>query len=231
MRLFIAILTLFAPASLMAQGAKPTPRPSFEESVQAFAIQPPDENSPFFSDREAARQERQQAARKEIGSGLNAEGLAIYPKVRGSNDSSTAIFTRFFTEMFSSIKIGRLTQGPTTENLAIDPQEFSLASRREVNATYTLRNNTKKIMRIDYPTKQRLEILTKDTNGTVIDRWSDDRVFENKEDIIFINPNERIQYSEQIPTREMKPHDTYEITAEVPDHPDYSVTKTVVPQP
>lgn len=230
MRLYIALLTILAPASLMAQGARPAPL-NFQESVEAFAIQPPDENSPFFSDREAARQERQQAARQEMRSGLGPDGTAIYPKVKGSNDSSTAIFSRFFTEMFASIKFGAIKRNPTTENLKLDPQSFSLAERREVNATYTLTNNTKKIMRIDYPTKQRLEILTKDANGTVIDRWSDDRVFEDKEDIIFINPNERIQYSEQIPTREMKAYETYEITAEVPENPDYSVSKTVVPQP
>lgn len=231
MRLSIALLTLLAPASLMAQGAKPTPRPTFQESVTAFAIQPPDENSPFFADREAARMERQQTARNEMNANLAPDGTAIYPKVKGSNDSSTAILSRFFTDMFSSIRFRALRSGPTSKALAIDPQDFSLADRRELTATYTLRNNTKKIMRIDYPTRQRLEILTKDASGTVIDRWSDDRVFEEKEDIIFINPNERIEYSEQVPTREMKAYETYEITAEVPENPDYSTSKTITPRP
>ena len=64
----------------------------------------------------------------------------------------TTIFTRFFTDMFSSIKFGRLHPEKSTQNLTVEPSEFSLSDRRELDTTYTVRNNTKKIMRLDFST-------------------------------------------------------------------------------
>ena len=59
--------------------------------------------------------------------------------------------------MFSSIKFGRLHPEKSTQNLTVEPSEFSLSDRRELDTTYTVRNNTKKIMRLDFSTQQRIE--------------------------------------------------------------------------
>ena len=64
---------------------------------------------------------------------------------RAVPDSVTTMFTRFFTDMFASIRLGRLRPEPTTETLLVEPSEFSLAERRELDTIYTVRNNTKKI--------------------------------------------------------------------------------------
>jgi hypothetical protein len=193
-------------------------------AASAFAVTQPDEGSPFFAEREAARilasQPPAQARR---------DALAVYPRVKNSDDSATAMFEKFFTEMFSSINLRKLQGRKTTENLTIDPPSFSLTDRREVEGTYSLRNNTGKLIRLDYETSQRIDIVTKDANGNVIDRWSDDRAFKPQEGVVILNPKERIEYREKIPTRDMKAGQPYTIQADVVGYPEYTASQPVTP--
>jgi hypothetical protein len=227
MKPFVLLFSLALPGLALAQtapGAKPTPPPSPQQAASAFAVTAPDEGSPFFAEREAARilaTQPQAQARQ--------DALAVYPKVKNSDDSASAMFGKFFTEMFSSINFRKLRGRRTTEGLTIEPPTFSLADRREVEGTYTLRNNTSKLIRLDYQTSQRIDILTKDANGNVIDRWSDDRAFKPQEGIVILNPKERIEYREKIPTRDMKPGESYTIQAEVIGYPEYTASKPVTP--
>ena len=111
------------------------------------------------------------------------------------------------------------------------PRSFPWSERRELDTTYTVRNNTKKIIRLDFNTTQRIDILTSDASGKVIEKWSEDRAFQLQEGIVIINPKERIEYSEKVATREMKPSETYTIKADVVGYPDYTATTTSRPRP
>ena len=119
----------------------------------------------------------------------------------------------------------------TTEKLTLEPPHFELSKKKELDATYTVRNNTGKLMRLDFSTTQRIDLITTDASGKVVDRWSDDRAATPQDGIIIINPKERIQYDEKVPTREMKPSQSYTIQSELTGYPDYTVSKTVVPSP
>jgi hypothetical protein len=227
MKPFVLLISLSLPGLALAQtapGAKPTPPPSAQQAASAFAVTQPDEGSPFFAEREAARilatQPQTQARR---------DALAVYPKVKNSDDSASAMFGKFFSEMFSSINLRKLRGRTTTENLLVDPPTFSLNDRREIEGTYTLRNNTSKLIRLDYTTSQRIDMLTKDASGNVIDRWSDDRAFKPQEGIVILNPKERIEYREKIPTRDMKAGQPYTIQADVIGYPEYTASQPVTP--
>lgn len=230
MKAAVILLAIVVPGLAYAQrapGAKHPPKASPEEAVAAFAVRPPDEGSPFFSEREQARNALRQQGRDQADS----DSLATYPRVKDSPDSATAIFARFFTDMFSSVRLGKLRGEKTTEKLQVEPGQFSLSDRRELDATYTLRNNTGKIIRLEYPTTQRIDIFTTNPSGKVIEKWSDDRAFQPREGVVIINPKERIEYSEKVPTREMKPRETYTIQAEVIGYPDYTATSSVTASP
>ncbi len=230
MRVLATILALVTPVVVYAQnapGARPTPRPDMRQGAEAFAIRPPDEGSPFFEERNAA-----QVALASVGTDNNKEsGVAIYPKVKDSPDSATAMFTRFFTTMFSSVKWRTVHTEKTTEKLQLQPAHFELSKQKELDATYTVKNNTGKLMRLDFTTTQRIDLVTTDASGKVVDRWSDDRTTQPQDGIIIINPKERIQYDEKVPTRDMKPAQSYTIQSQVVGYPDYTVSKTVVPSP
>jgi len=209
-------------APLAAQEARPTPR----DAATAFAIAPPDENSPFFLNPQAALQTRDTGY---AGRDVN-DAIAEYPKSRNSADTAPARIKKFFTGMFSSVNIGPLRTPPTTVDLAVEPAKFPLQDRREVNVIYTIRNNTKAMTRLEYPTSQRLDIVTTDSKGNVVDRWSDDRAFQPEEGIVVINPKERIEYQEKIPTREMKPGERYKIEAVTTSQEKFPAGNSVTPE-
>ena len=198
-------------------------RPAERDASTAFAIAPPDMNSPFFLDPQAASRTR---GLDYAGRDLN-DTIAEYPKSRNSEDTASTRIKNFFAGMFSSVNVGPLRTPPTTEELAVEPEKFFLKDRREINVTYTIRNNTKKMTRLEYPTSQRVDIVTTDSKGGVVDRWSDDRAFVPEEGIVVINPKERIEYQEKIPTREMKPGESYKIEASSASQEKFSAAKSV----
>lgn len=233
MKFFLSVaLVAVSLAPSYSETEDPEAGPSFQEAVNAFALKPPDEASPFFSDRELARRERQESTSQELTGGIGPNETAIYPRVRDSNNSAAKTFTGFFTNMFSSIRVSPFRKKrPVLPQIQAEPKEFSLADRREIEVTYSLRNQTRKMMRLDFPTTQRIEILTRNENMEMIERWSDDRAFQEEEGIIFINPGERISYTEPVPTREMKPGQLQTISADLVGYPEYSDGTQITPSP
>jgi Intracellular proteinase inhibitor len=228
---FLALsFALILPVVLLAQevpGARPSPTPAGAGPASAFSVPPPDEGSVFF----AERQEAKFTLSREGQAQLADDSVAEYPRAKGSPDSITTIFTRFFTDMFASIRFGRLRPEPTTRALKVEPSPFSLAERRELDSTYTVRNNTKRIIRLDFNTTQRIDILTFDPSGKIIEKWSEDRLFLLQEGVVIVNPKERIEYSEKVATRDMKPLEPYTIKADIIGYPDYSAETVVTPTP
>ena len=203
-----------------------SPTPTTAESAAAFAERPPDENSPFFLNPRMAKITTTGA----FIDHKTDSAIAVYPKAKDSPDSAMSMFTGFFTGMFSSIHIRSLTAPPENAKLIVEPASFSRNDRRELNVTYSIFNNTKNLARIEYPSAQHIEILTYDAQGKVVDRWSDDRSFAKQEEIVIINPHERIEYQEKIPTREMKAGEPYKIEATVASEPNYISRQTVTPK-
>lgn len=231
MKQIVMVLLAVTPGVVFAQspapGAKATPPPNSQQAAAAFAVRAPDEGSPFFSQREAAKYAIAQQGRQQA----QADTVAVYPRVKNSPDSATGMLKSFFTDMFSSIQWSSLRKDKTTEKLKIDPENFSLKDRNEVEAFYSVRNNTGKIIRIDYTTTQRIDMITTDGTGKVLEKLSNDRSFTPQEGIVIINPKERIEYREKVATRDMKAGESYSITAEVTGQPDYTAVRTVTPSP
>ena len=230
MKSLVLLLALSSPGVLLAQqtpAALPSPTPAVSYPSSAFSVPPPDEGSVFF----AERQEAKFAMTQEGQELQELNTVATYPRSKESRDSVAAMFSRFFTDMFASVKIGRLRPEKTTQTIEIEPSQFSLGERRELDATYTVRNNTKKIIRLDFNTTQRIDILTFDPSGKVVEKWSEDRLFLLQEGVIIINPKERIEYTEKVATRDMKPSEPYTIKADMVGYPDYSAEAIVSPSP
>ncbi|MEO8205072.1 MAG: BsuPI-related putative proteinase inhibitor [Chthoniobacterales bacterium] len=128
----------------------------------------------------------------------------------------------FFKDMFKSVKLGGIKGSYVETELKVEPTDVVLADKRELTVTLSVINKTGKMLRLEFPTTQRLEILLRDSTGKVIERWSEDRSFGQTSGIVVINPKERIQYAERIATREMKPEQKYTVEASISNHPEYS---------
>lgn len=193
------------------------------DAATPFEWTPPDESTPFFiSGADFAARE---------GKILRAtDPSSQYPLVKKGPQSLSGQVMGFFTGMFASVNFRSPMSSREEAALTLDPVAPTLSDTREVKVDYSIRNNSRRMARLDFPTSQRIEILTKNSAGTVIDRWSDDRSFQPQEGIVIINPDERIEYREKISTRDMKAGQTYEVEAMLKTDPDFRLQKQLAPR-
>ena len=188
--------------------------------VQDLSITQPQADSPFFIERQEA-----QAALANEG----REGYGMYvPKP--PHPPVQQQVKKFFTGMFASVKF-RKNGDILPMLLTVEPSQFSIADHPDLTITLRLSNSQRREIELLYPTDQRLEIVTKDSSGTVINRWSEDRTFDPVEGFTEINPAEFIVYSEKLSTTSMKAGETYTIEVSVADQKGYTTSTTVTPLP
>lgn len=209
---------LLAPALLAALFVGAAPRPASAQEPVVPVIPPAE--SPFF----VLNGEEENPGRRARNVRLSPANQ--FPLNKTSEQSASRMFTSFFTDMFASV---RLMKGQSDSKLTVEPATFSLDSRREITVTFTVFNRTQRLLKLDFPTAQRIEILVRDGSGNVIEKWSDDRAFADVSGVVMINPGERIQYEEKIATRDMQPGQTYTIEASMANNPEFTRTATVQP--
>ncbi len=197
------------------------PRARAQDSViPVIPVEPPKE-SPFFA-LNGEPENPGEGARRRMASPQND-----FPKNKTGDVSAGRMFSTFFTDMFASVKIGK---SPVSgSKLEVAPSKFSLDDRREITVTFSVANKGKKLMKLDFPNSQRIEILVHDSSGKVIEKWSDDRAFTEESGIVMINPGEKIQYEEKISTRDMQPGQTYTIEAALANNPEFTKATNITP--
>ncbi len=193
------------------------PRLRGQESVVPYI---PEKESPFFVLNDSEENPGRKA-KQLLDSPQNQ-----YPMNKTGEQSASKMFVHFFTDMFGSV---RLVKMHSASALKVDPATFSLDDRREITVTFTVENRTNKLVKLDFPTSQRIEILVRDSSGKVIEKWSDDRAFQDVSGVVMINPGEHIQYEEKIATRDMQPGQTYIVEASMANNPEFTKTATVKP--
>ena len=180
----------------------------------------PQSDSPFYIERQEA-----QAALANAG----REGYGMYvPKP--PHPPVQQQMRKFFKGMFASVKFRR-DGGILPMSLTVEPAQFSIADHPDLSVSLRISNSQRQEIELLYPTDQRLEILTKDSTGAVIGRWSEDRAFDPMEGFTEINPSEFVIYTEKIPTTAMKAGETYTIEATLAGQKGYTTNTTVTPLP
>jgi hypothetical protein len=111
--------------------------------------------------------------------------------------------------------------------LVLNPPLVKLAETRRVEATIQLVNGGKKLVQLDFPSSQRIDVHVKTSAGRVIERWSDDQPSEPEPGVVTINPGERVEYAAAISTREMAVGQRYTVEAFFPRYPELRVVKTI----
>jgi hypothetical protein len=117
--------------------------------------------------------------------------------------------------------------------LSIDlPDEtIKLTEMRQLPVTVRLTNVGKRAVELSFPTEQRIEILLHDSSGRVVTRWSENRAFASTPGMALINPNEHLEWSETIATRELAPGRVFTIEATVPAYPELDVKRKAIAAP
>jgi hypothetical protein len=189
--------------------------------VNAMAIKGPSSDSPFFIERQEAKAALVQAGR---------EGYGMYVPKPPRPPVQQQV-KKFFRGLLGGMKLTKNPNGPIPMTLTVEPSAFSLSQTPELDVSLKLSNARKQEIELLYPNNQRLEVLTKDSTGNIISRWSEDRAFDPYEGFVAINPDEFIIYAERISTAKMKAGETYTIEASLANQEGYTSTTTVTPQP
>ena len=102
--------------------------------------------------------------------------------------------------------------------LLVDPPEsVKLSDNRQLKVTLTLTNRGNKMVQLDFPTSQRVEVLLKSKAGKTVEQWSQDQAFTSEPTLVTINPRERLEYSVNVATRDMVPGETYTVEGFFPN--------------
>ena len=115
-------------------------------------------------------------------------------------------------------------------SLTLEPASLKLSDTREIKVTVALANKGKKLVQLDFPATQRIEVLVKNKAGKRVVQWSEDQVFTNDPTLVAINPKERLEYSANIPTRDLVAGETYTIEAFFPNFDQLRKTQTITPE-
>ena len=115
-------------------------------------------------------------------------------------------------------------------DLVFNPPAVKLPETRRIEVTMQLTNGGKKLVQLEFPTSQRIDVLVKNAAGRVIERWSDDQAITPEPTVVTINPGERLEYTAAIATREMTAGQRYTVEGIFPRYAELRVVKAITPQ-
>ena len=118
-----------------------------------------------------------------------------------------------------------------TVDLQITPQSIKLSEIRQLGIKLTLANISKRPVTLDFPTNQRIEIYLTNSEGNILTKWSDNHAIVEKPATILINPQERIEYSETIATRELTPNKVFIAEVFFPQYPELRIRQKFLAVP
>lgn len=143
-------------------------------------------------------------------------------------------FGRLFHPFGSSNKIPEY-KNPKLRGLALAVElpegPIKLSEMRQLPVHITLTNRGDRTVELNFPSEQRIEILLHDAAGQVVTRWSDNRAFEDQPGHLLINPNEFVEYSETIATRELAPGRVFTVEVTVPAYPELDAQRKSITAP
>jgi hypothetical protein len=120
--------------------------------------------------------------------------------------------------------------GVLTSTLKAEPAEFKLADHREIKVVYSLLNTSRRLLRLDFPTGQHLEVTMRGPGGQRLFLWSEDRSFAAAASSVVVNPGERLEYEAGIPTRDMAAGSDYTVEAVLPGYAETAASVILRPR-
>lgn len=114
-------------------------------------------------------------------------------------------------------------------SLTIEPQPLNLSENRLFKAVLQLTNKSKRLVQLEFPTSQRIEVVVKTKAGKLVEQWSEDQAFANEPTLVSINPGERLEYTVSLATRDLQPGETYIVEAFFPNYEPLRTQTTLAP--
>jgi hypothetical protein len=150
-----------------------------------------------------------------------------------AGEKRPGMISRFFHMFRGSRDRG---EGPTTSwkrlelTMSVEPFPLDLTETRQLKVTLRLTNKSKRLVQLEFPTTQRIEVLVRNRNGKLVEQWSEDQAFSNEPTLVTINPGERLEYPANIATRDMVPGEPQTIIGYFPNYDQLKATQVIVPK-
>ncbi len=202
MKFFFALLCLAALSAAPAFAAEETPVPEKKAGIFHRMLHPFGESKPAPATTTPAP-----AAEKKPG-----------------------IMTRVLHPFGGKKGAGTKPNGRLVVALKLSPLPLKVPATNRLKVTLTLTNQGKKLVPLDFPTSQRIEVVIKNTAAKTIEQWSQDQAFTNEPTALMINPGERVEYTVEVATREMVAGQTYTVLGFFPGHETLRAEQSVVPE-
>src|SRR5215469_12516902 len=116
-------------------------------------------------------------------------------------------------------------------DLQITPQTVKLAEVRQLAVKVTLTNQYNRLVTLNFPSNQRIEIYLKNAAGQVLTKWSENHAIAEKPATVVINPQEHIEYNETIATRDLTPNKVFVAEVFFPAYPELRVRQKFLAVP
>lgn len=126
----------------------------------------------------------------------------------------------------SSVRVKNLTL-----RMTLAPLPLALSETRQLKVTLTLSNRSRKVVRLEFPSTQRIEILLRESaSGKLVTQWSEDQSFANEPAYVTVNPGERVEYNAAVSTRDLRAGQAYTVEAFFPNFDELRIQQPVVPE-
>ena len=99
----------------------------------------------------------------------------------------------------------------------------------EVKLTVT--NLGSKMITLDFPTDQRIEIQLLNSADAVLTKWSENHAISPKPGTVLVNPGEHVEYKENIATRDLTPGRVFTCQAFFPQYPELRIRQKFLTEP
>lgn len=111
--------------------------------------------------------------------------------------------------------------------MRVEPLPVKVPDTRQLRVTLQLANRGGKLIQLEFPTTQRIEVLVRRADGKLVEQWSEDQSFSDEPTLITINPGERLEYSVPVSTRDMVAGQSYTIEGYFPNFEQLKTSKTI----
>jgi len=116
-------------------------------------------------------------------------------------------------------------------DLQISPQPVRLSEVRQMEVKVTVTNMGNRMIPLDFPTDQRIEIQLLNAADAVLTKWSENHAIKDKPGTILINPGEHVEYKENIATRDLTPGRVFTADVFFPKYPELHVRQKFLTEP
>lgn len=116
-------------------------------------------------------------------------------------------------------------------DLQVAPQPVRLSEVRQLDIKLTVTNMGTKMVTLDFPTDQRIEIQLLNSADAVLTKWSENHAITPKPGTVLINPGEHVEYKENIATRDLTPGRVFTCEAFFPQYPELRIRQKFLTEP